>query len=60
MIAGKELELCHQEISRNIKALLLSKDVSIKNKVKYVMEYTNTLNTTYKILSFIKFGGGKL
>lgn len=53
-----ELELCHQEISRNIKALLLSKDVSIKNKVKYVMEYTNTLNTTYKILSFIKFGGG--
>lgn len=52
-----ELELCHQEISRNIKALLLSKDVSIKNKVKYVMEYTNTLNTTYKILSFIKFGG---
>lgn len=53
----KELELCHQEISRNIKALLLSKDVSIKNKVKYVMEYTDTLNITYKILSFIKFGG---
>lgn len=22
------------------------------------MEYTNTLNTTYKILSFIKFGWG--
>lgn len=54
----KELELCHQEISLNIKALLLSKDVSIKNKVKYVMEYTNTLNIAYKILSFVKFGGG--
>lgn len=53
----KELKLCHKEISRNIKALLLSKDVSMKNKVKYVMEYTNTLNITYKILSFIKFGG---
>lgn len=54
----KELELCHQEISHNIKALLLSKDVRMKNKVGYVMEYTNMLNITYKILSLIKFKKG--
>ena len=53
----KELELCHQEIARNIKALLFSKDVSIKNKVKYVMEYTNILNIAYKTLSFVKLVG---
>lgn len=55
-----ELALCHQEISRNITSLLFSNDVSIKNKVKYVMEYTNTLNIAYKILYFIKFGGVKV
>ncbi len=54
----KEMRICHKEICDNIRDLMFSKEVSLKNKVKYAMEYTDTIKIIYKILSIVKFGRG--
>lgn len=52
-----EFDFCENEIRENIKSILKSRDISMKDKVKYGMIYLHMLKLSYRVWVMIKSGG---
>ena len=52
-----EFDFCENEIRKNINYILKSRDISVKDKVKYGMIYLHMLKLSYRVWVMIKSGG---